>query len=408
VVNLAYVQVNWKIGVACFDPNLPEHLAILVGMKILITGGAGFIGQHLTRHLLALHHEITVLDNFLDQVHAGNRVLPVDLGKHVRLVVGDVADPDSLRAALEGRDCIVHLAAETGTGQSMYEVSRYERTNLAGTALLYELLSKEKRHQIERIVIASSRAIYGEGAYICERDGVVYPVSRSVEEKRSGQFDPFCPRCGGACETVPTPETAPYQPSSFYGLTKQVQEQMALMFGHVREIPTVALRYQNVYGPGQSLQNPYTGILAIFSNLARAGRPIHVFEDGLESRDFVYIDDVVRATTAGISDPIERGVAVNIGSGERTTVLDVARLVNEFYGSLSKLEITGAFRDGDIRHGMGDLTLAGRLMGYKPRHRFDEGLRKFLTWANQNEPNRDGYERSLTEIEVYGLLHQSS
>ncbi|HTF62325.1 MAG TPA: NAD-dependent epimerase/dehydratase family protein, partial [Edaphobacter sp.] len=263
-------------------------------MRILITGGAGFIGQHLTRHLLSLNHEITILDNFLEQVHAGNRALPANPGEHVKLIVGDVADPAVLKPALDGQDCVVHLAAETGTGQSMYEVSRYERTNIAGTALLYELLSKENSFRVGRIVIASSRAIYGEGTYRCERDGVVYPISRSVEEKRAGQFDTLCPQCGDACEAIPTPETAPYQPSSFYGLTKQVQEQMALMFGHVLKIPTVALRYQNVYGPGQSLQNPYTGILAIFSNLARAGRSIQVFEDGLESRDFVYIDDVVR------------------------------------------------------------------------------------------------------------------
>ena len=377
-------------------------------MKILITGGAGFIGQHLTRHLLALDHEITVLDNFLDQVHAGNRMLPADFAKHVRLEVGDVADPDSLAGILEGQECVVHLAAETGTGQSMYEVSRYERTNLAGTAVLYELLSKEKRFKVERIVIASSRAIYGEGAYRCERDGVVYPASRSVEEKLSGQFDPLCPRCGATCATIPTPETAPYQPSSFYGLTKQVQEQMALMFGHVLGIPTVALRYQNVYGPGQSLQNPYTGILAVFSNLARLARPIQVFEDGLESRDFVYIDDVVRATSTCIGSSLEGCHAINVGSGERITVLDVAKYVDEFYGSRSEIKMTGVFRDGDVRHGMANLTLAGQLLGYEPRHRFGEGVRTFLTWANKQEPNQDAYERSLFEMDGHGLLHRSS
>jgi dTDP-L-rhamnose 4-epimerase len=377
-------------------------------MKILITGGAGFIGQHLTRHLLALHHEMTILDSFLDQVHAGNRVLPGDLDKHVRLVVGDVADPASLRLALEGQDCIVHLAAETGTGQSMYEVSRYERTNIAGTALLYELLSKENRLQVERIVVASSRAIYGEGAYCCERDGVVYPVSRSVEEKQAGQFDPLCPRCGGACETIPTPETSPHQPSSFYGLTKQVQEQMALMFGQVRKIPTVALRYQNVYGPGQSLQNPYTGILAIFSNLARAGRPIHVFEDGLESRDFVYIDDVVRATVASITEKNVRGVhAVNVGSGERTTVLEVAQRTNAFYGGRSEVQITGDFREGDIRHGEADLNLVQSLLSYTARYQFGDGLRNFLEWASEGTFNESNYERSLREMKGLGLLHES-
>jgi dTDP-L-rhamnose 4-epimerase len=377
-------------------------------MKILITGGAGFIGQHLTRHLLALHHEITILDNFLDQVHAGNRVLPGDLDKHVRLIVGDLADPASLRLALEGQDCIVHLAAETGTGQSMYEVSRYERTNIAGTALLYEFLSKEKRSQVGRIVIASSRAIYGEGAYRCERDGVVYPTSRSVEEKRAGRFDPLCPRCGGVCETVPTPETAPYQPSSFYGLTKQMQEQMALMFGHVLGIPTIALRYQNVYGPGQSLQNPYTGILAIFSNLARVGSPIHVFEDGLESRDFVYIDDVVRATASSMTEKNVGGVhAVNVGSGARTTVLEVAQRINAFYGGRSEVKITGDFREGDIRHGEADLSLTQSLLSYTTPYRFGDGLRIFLEWASEGTFNENNYERSLQELKGLGLLHES-
>jgi dTDP-L-rhamnose 4-epimerase len=377
-------------------------------MKILITGGAGFIGQHVTRHLLSLHHEITILDNFLDQVHAGNRALPADLGKHVKLIVGDVADPAALRPALDGQDCVVHLAAETGTGQSMYEVSRYERTNIAGTALLYELLSKENSFRIGRMVVASSRAIYGEGAYRCERDGVVYPISRSVGEKRAGQFDPLCPQCGNVCETLPTPETAPYQPSSFYGLTKQVQEQMALMFGHVLKIPTVALRYQNVYGPGQSLQNPYTGILAIFSNLARAGRPIQVFEDGLESRDFVSIDDVVRATSVAVIEKNIHGVhAVNVGSGERTTVLEVAQRINAFYGGQSEVKITGDFREGDIRHGEADLSFAQSLLSYTARYRFGDSLRNFLEWASEGTFNESNYERSLRELKGLGLLHES-
>jgi dTDP-L-rhamnose 4-epimerase len=243
-------------------------------MKILITGGAGFIGTHLSRHLLTFGHEITVLDNFLPQVHAENIRLASDISSHVRLVKGDVADADVFKDALGNAQCVVHLAAETGTGQSMYEVARYERTNLRGTAVLYDLLAKMSENQVERIVVASSRSIYGEGAYLCDKDGTVYPVSRSSEEKEAGHYDPICPKCGSVCVTVPTPESAPLQPSSFYGLTKQVQEQTVLLFGQMLRIPSFALRYQNVYGPGQSLRNPYTGILAIFSNLARTGRPI--------------------------------------------------------------------------------------------------------------------------------------
>jgi len=374
-------------------------------MKILITGGAGFIGTHLSRHLLALGHDLTILDNFLPQVHAGETYLAADIAPHVRLIQGDVADVDALRTALAGAQCIVHLAAETGTGQSMYEVARYERTNVAGTALLYDTLAKTPTHAVERIVVASSRSIYGEGAYLCHNDGVVYPLSRSNQAKRSGHFDPLCPLCGGACVTAPTPESAPFQPSSFYGLTKQVQEQTVLLFGQVLHIPSFALRYQNVYGPGQSLQNPYTGILAIFSNLARTGRPIHVFEDGMESRDFVYIDDVIQATTTCAVGDVVGCHSVNVGSGERTSVLDVAQGVNAFYGNQSTVQTTGAFRDGDIRHGMADLTRAQSLLGYNPQWKFRDGLRLFLQWANESEPSVGGYEQSLAEMRQRGLLH---
>jgi dTDP-L-rhamnose 4-epimerase len=377
-------------------------------MKILITGGAGFIGENLTRRLLALGHEVTLLDNFLPQVHAGKTTLPPDLAGHVRLVTGDVADPAVLAEGLDGQEGVVHFAAETGTGQSMYEVSRYERTNLGGSALLYEILTQKKGKKLERMVVASSRSIYGEGAYRCAKDGLVYPQPRSVEDKRAGHFDPLCPVCGGACETVPTPESAPNQPSSFYGLTKQVQEQMALIFGQALGIPTVALRYQNVYGPGQSLQNPYTGILAIFSNLARTGRKIQVFEDGLESRDFVYIDDVVQATSACITKEIQGVHAVNVGSGERTSVLEVAQQVNNFYGAQSELEVTGAFRDGDIRHGMADLSRVSALLGYEPKWKFGDGVKKFLEWANESNPSTSGYEQSLAELKGRGMLHESS
>jgi dTDP-L-rhamnose 4-epimerase len=375
-------------------------------MKILITGGAGFIGLHLARHLLALGHEITVLDNFLPQVHVAKKTLPSDLADDVRLISGDVANPALLRSGLEGQQCIVHYAAETGTGQSMYEVARYERTNIAGTALLYELLAK-KKNVLERVIVASSRAIYGEGAYHCDLDGLVYPLSRSVDEKQAGQFDPLCPRCRSICRTVATPESAPYQPSSFYGLTKQAQDQMALMFGQALQIPTVVLRYQNVYGPGQSLQNPYTGILAIFSNLARAGRPIQIFEDGQESRDFVYVEDVVRATAACVKEDIQGCHALNVGSGERTTVLSVAEQINAYYGGGSEVKVTGAFRDGDIRHGMADLSLTLRVLAYVPRIRFSEGLRHFLEWANEGPYIESSYELSLRELKSHGLLREA-
>lgn len=376
--------------------------------NVLISGGAGFIGTEVARSLLAKGYSVTVLDNFSPQVHGENAALPEDLAPHVRLVRGDVRDPNAWGKALPGHDTVVNLAAETGTGQSMYEVSKYEQVNLAGTALLYDYLTKNAGLQVKRIVVASSRAIYGEGAYHCDRDGVVYPRSRSTAEKKLGLFNPLCPICGGKCIHIPTPENAPMEPSSFYGLTKQVQEQMTLLFARVLGIPSFALRYQNVYGPGQSLHNPYTGILAIFTNQTRLGAELSVFEDGLESRDFVFIDDVVRATVACIDSAGDVSGAINVGSGECTSILEVARLINEHFGEQSQVKVTGAFRDGDIRHGLADLTQARALLGYVPQWSFRDGLAKFLAWADQGKTNTEGYERSLEELRERGLLHAKS
>ena len=376
--------------------------------NVLISGGAGFIGTEVARSLLAKGHGVTVLDNFSPQVHGENTALPEDLAAHVRLMRADVRDSNAWAKALPGHDTVVNLAAETGTGQSMYEVSKYEQVNLAGTALLYDQLAKNATLQVRRIVVASSRAIYGEGAYHCDRDGLVYPHSRPTADKKLGLFDPLCPICGGKCIRIPTPENAPMQPSSFYGLSKQVQEQMTLLFARVLGIPSFALRYQNVYGPGQSLHNPYTGILAIFTNQTRLGADLSVFEDGLESRDFVFIEDVVRATVACVDRADEVSGAINVGSGESTSILEVARLVNEHFGERSQVKVTGAFRDGDIRHGVADLTQARALLGYEPQWSFRDGIAKFLAWADQGKINSGGYERSLAELRERGLLHAKS
>lgn len=374
-------------------------------MNVLITGGAGFIGTRLARALLLAGHTVTLVDNFSPQIHGEGGSLPVDLQSHVQLIRGDVRDRAVWERALLGQHAVVNLAAETGTGQSMYEVERYEQVNLAGTAILYDVLAKNRGRDVQRIVVASSRSIYGEGAYVCPAHSLVYPQPRSSTEKRDGRFDPVCPVCGGACEPVPTPESAPFQPTSFYGLTKQVQEQMTVLFSPVLGIPSFALRYQNVFGPGQSLKNPYTGILAIFSNLARVGADIDVFEDGEESRDFVYIDDVIRATASCVESPETSALAMNIGSGSRTSVMTVAQMINQFFGDKALISVTGAFREGDIRHGMADLTRASAVLGYRPQVPFEEGLKRFLEWTLESEPEIEGYTRSLDEMKGRGLLH---
>jgi dTDP-L-rhamnose 4-epimerase len=374
--------------------------------KVLITGGAGFLGTHLTRELLRRNCEVTILDDFSPQVHGTRQTLADDLRNTVPLIQGDVRERDVWEEALDGQSCVVHLAAETGTGRSMYDVAHYEQVNIGGTALLYDLLAQHGS-SIARIVLASSRAVYGEGAYRCAAHGLVYPASQPADAMLAGRFDPVCPVCNAACTPAATPESAPMRPASFYGLTKQMQEQTALLFGGVLNIPTVALRYQNIYGPGQSLENPYTGILAIFSNLARAGACIEVFEDGHESRDFVFIDDAVRATADSVTNDLQGQHAVNIGSGTRTSLLEIATAINAFHGGKSELRITGAFRKGDIRHALADLTLAHDLLSYEPRISLSDGLDSFLAWAAAHASGHDAdtHARSLAEMRERGLLH---
>ena len=374
-------------------------------MKVLITGGAGFIGTHLARRLLHEGREVTVIDNFNPQIHGGVQTLSSDLADHVRLVTGDVRDVKTFHSALDGQEAIVHLAAETGTGQSMYEVERYTSVNLTGTAVLMDYLVNHPESRIEKIITASSRAVYGEGKYHCATHGIVFPEARLEAAMKVGQFEPVCPRCAVPCEALPTDEDSRLSPTSYYGLTKQVQEQMTLLFGRTRNLSAFALRYQNVYGPGQSLKNPYTGILAIFSNQARVGKPIYIFEDGEESRDFVYIADVVEATCRCLRVEVVGVESVNIGSGVRTTVREVVEEITRFFGSSSPITVTGGFRLGDIRHNVADLTRARRQLGFEPRWSFTDGIREFLSWALSQEAQAGLYEQSLAELSAKGLMH---
>lgn len=371
----------------------------------LITGGAGFIGSHLARELLRRGSAITILDNFSPQIHGPDADLAPDIAPHVRLVRGDVRDPDAWRLALKDIECIVHLAAQTGTGQSMYDAHTYQQVNIGGTAHLYDLLARD-RGSVSRIVLASSRAVYGEGAYTCPLHGLVFPLSQSTAARLAGGFDPACPECSGSCSPAPTPESAPLHPSSYYGLTKQVQEQTAQLFADSLGLATLILRPQNVYGPGQSLTNPYTGVLALFATLARTGAPIELFEDGLATRDFVYVDDTVRAFANAVTSSLTGTHISNIGSGSPTSLLDAALAIKAHFGSHSKLNVSGRFRSGDVRHALADLSAAERLLAYVPRTSFEEGLTGFLEWsATQPAPASDLHTSALNELIARGLLH---
>jgi dTDP-L-rhamnose 4-epimerase len=375
-------------------------------MKVLVTGGAGFIGTHLVRDLLRIGMDVTILDNFSPQIHGGNNTLAPDIAPHVRLIIGDIQDQAAVADAVHGQDAIVHLAAETGTGQSMYEVVRYERVNIGGTANLLQAISDDAGRTLRRLVVASSRSIYGEGCYHSPSRGVVFPESRGVEDMQAGRFEPLDPVTGEACTVLPTKEDAPLHPTSFYGLTKQVQEQMCLLWGQTLGFSAFGLRYQNVFGPGQSLKNPYTGILAIFSNQARVNQPIKIFEDGKESRDFVYIQDVVDATVAAVIHEGTQSAALNVGSGVSTPVTEVVDEIISFFKSRSAVSITGAFRQGDIRHCFADLEKVRQTLNFTPKWNFRDGVAKFLEWASTQEVGESRYAASLREMKERGLYHE--
>jgi len=266
-------------------------------LNILITGGSGFIGSNLALSLISQGHEVTVLDNLSPQIHGDipefTSSLYRSIKDKVKFILGSVTDIDAWEKALQGQDAIVHLAAETGTGQSMYEIKRYVDTNIGGTGLMLDLLANQK-HKIKKVVIASSRSIYGEGKYLSNVLGVIYPGARKDVDMQAGIFEPLCPKTGEPLTLLPTDEESKIHPSSVYGITKQNQEQMVMTVCASLNIGATALRYQNVYGPGQSLSNPYTGILSIFSTRIKNGNGLSIFEDGKESRDFVFIDDVVK------------------------------------------------------------------------------------------------------------------
>ena len=376
--------------------------------KVLITGGAGFIGSNIARQLLKDDFEITILDNFLTQIHGDKKELPADLQDKVKLIVGDVADKNVLYSALKGQNGLIHLAAETGTGQSMYKIEHYSNVNIQATASLCDYLINED-HEIKNIIVASSRSIYGEGKYISEEFGEVYPGSRVAVNKDTG-FEVSCPKSNKQnLKLAPTDEESKIHPSSFYGITKQVQEQMIIMTAKLIGIKGFALRYQNVYGPGQSLKNPYTGILSIFSRLALKNADINIFEDGLESRDFVYIDDVVSATIKCLKHDKTEQQIMNVGSGVPVDVITVAEEIVSYLKSDSKISISGAYREGDIRHNYADLKLASETIGFEPSWSFKEGLHSFLKWvlAQDDIPTSiNDYKKSLEELKEKGLLNE--
>ncbi|HEY0924871.1 NAD-dependent epimerase/dehydratase family protein [Rheinheimera pacifica] len=373
--------------------------------NVLITGGAGFIGSNLALKLLSKGYHVSVLDNLSPQIHGEDPIkspLYNAVKDRVNFIHGSVLSYEDWKHALLGVDVVVHLAAETGTGQSMYEIEKYTDVNIKGSSIFLDFLANEE-HSVKKMVVASSRSIYGEGKYRCNEHEVVYPSERTDALMAKGDFECKCPVCGADVLLLATDENSLIHPSSIYGITKQVQEQMFLVMGKSLGIPAVAFRYQNVYGAGQSLSNPYTGILSIFSTRIKNGNPINIFEDGLESRDFVYVDDIVDATILGIEKDEANYQVFNVGLGEAVDVLRVANTLKQAYGSDVSVSVSGNYRLGDIRHNYADLTKIFKLLGFKPKISFEEGITRFTAWVNQQEVQQDSYEKSVEEMKTKGL-----
>ena len=368
---------------------------------VLITGGAGFIGSNLALKLISVGFEVTILDNLSEQIHGEDPINTSPLYKSiinkVTFIKGCITVREDLMKVIKNQDAIIHLAAETGTGQSMYEIERYVNVNIGGTSLLLDVLSNEN-HKIKKVIVASSRAIYGEGKYECKTHGVIYPDLRLDENMTKGDFNCKCPICMQDVTLLSTSEDSKIHPTSVYGITKQNQEQLVHTVCRSLGIKSVAFRYQNVYGPGQSLSNPYTGILSIFSTLIRNNKVINIFEDGEESRDFVYIDDVVDATIAGLENDYAINQSYNVGSDKPISVIEVANTLKSYYKSDISITISGNYRTGDIRHNYADLSKIKKDLNFEPKYSFTKGIEKFCNWVITQEVSVDNYDKSLKEL----------
>lgn len=370
-----------------------------MGKRILITGGAGFIGSHLADELLRRGHQVRALDNLAPQVHGSSGQRPDYLDPEVELCVGDVRDPGAVRRARTGMDAVVHLAARVGVGQSMYEVAAYVATNNQGTAVLLQTLVDEP---VERLVVASSMSVYGEGLYQ-DPDGRLVPGAiRGPEQLKQHDWELYNSR-GAVLSPVPTPETKTPALASIYALSKYDQERMALLVGQAYDIPTVALRFFNVYGTRQALSNPYTGVLAIFASRLLNNRPPLVFEDGYQQRDFVSVHDVVQACLQALEIPAAAGQVFNIGSGQHCTVRDIAeRLARGLGKEEIEPEITENYRVGDIRHCFADISRAQAVLGYQPRIALEAGLTELAEWL-QGQIALDRVPEARAELRMRGL-----
>lgn len=377
-------------------------------MKVLVTGGAGFVGSFLVEALHKQGYEVRIFDNFEPQVHSAGpsnlRSLMTPSGgfvKGIEMMFGDVRNSAQIEAALKGVDAIIHFAAQVGVGQSMYEIVKYTDHNTLGTAVLLELLAARK-YPIKKVVVASSMSIYGEGAFDCPKCGEVYPMLRALPQMQANDWEVRCPKCNETSKPKPTAETKPLLPTSIYAVTKRDQEEMCLSIGRAYDIPTVALRFFNIYGPRQALNNPYTGVAAIFSSRLLNKKAPVVFEDGNQTRDFVHVTDIVQANLLSLEKDAANFEVFNVGTGRPTSVGQIGRLLAQKMGVDLEPEFAKKFREGDIRHCYGDITRIRTKLGYEPKVKLEDGIDELISWVREQKAE-DRFEQAAAELAARGL-----
>ena len=373
----------------------------MASRHILVTGGAGFIGSFLVDALIAQGHTVRIFDSLEPQVHPKGEK-PAYLNPRAEFIRGDVTDMDALRAALADVDTVLHEAAMVGVGQSMYQIQRYVHANTLGTANLLDLLVNTE-HQVKKLLVASSMSIYGEGSYRCPSCGPMHASLRPDTQLQQGDFEVHCPKCDAILQPTGTTETKPPESTSIYAITKRDQEEMVLATGKTYGIPAIALRYFNVYGPRQSLSNPYTGVAAIFMSRIKNNHVPLIFEDGNQSRDFVSVHDIVQANLLAMQNTAADYESFNVGTGNPVTIKQVANILLQLYGKQLKPEVNGKFRKGDIRHCFSDITKIKNALGYSPKVSFEQGMQELITWA-ANAESIDKVEQATKELERKGLM----
>ncbi len=370
--------------------------------RLLVTGGAGFVGSHVVDELVDHGYNVTVLDNLDGQVHDGE---PEYLNEDAEYVWGDIRDREQVADLLRSVDAVSHQASKVGVGQSMYEIEEYVDVNMNGTAVMLDVLANEEI-DLERFVIASSMSAYGEGEYYCEEcEERKAPPLRDVGQLEAGEWELECSDCDARLNPVPTTESKSLDSDSVYAITKKAQEEMCLSIGRSYDIPVVPLRYFNIYGSRQALDNPYTGVCAIFSSRIKNGRPPLVFEDGQQTRDFIHVSDIARANRLAVETEKAVGTPINVGTGDPTTIAELASELIRRYGKEDELspDVTNEFRSGDIRHCYADASRAKRLLGFESEVTLEEGLEELVSWGMEEEAT-DRTDEAYTEMEEKGLI----